>query len=252
MLKPLGVTVWNESIHEQMGGEAARIYPGGLHKPIVAYLEGLGHLVRVATIDQPEHGLTEQVLDETDVLLWWGHLAHEEVDDRVVDRVHRRVLEGMGFIPLHSAHFSKIFRKLMGTSCGLTWRSSGERECLWVIDPSHPIARGIGHGFQIPNVETYGEPFDIPEPHELVFISSFQGGEVFRSGCCFRRGLGRIFYFRPGDQDYPIFFQQEVLQVIGNAVLWAAPGDGLDVPRYRQTADGTERPEPLEGVDDSP
>ena len=252
MLDPLRVTVWNEFRHENMDGEAARIYPDGLHVPIAAFLEDQGCLVCTATIDQPEHGLTQQVLEETDVLLWWGHLAHDEVDDQVVAQVHQRVLEGMGFIPLHSAHFSKIFRKLMGSSCGLTWRSSGERERVWVVDCGHPIARGLGPYFEIPNVETYGEPFDIPEPDELVFISWFQGGEVFRSGCCFKRGLGRIFYFRPGDQDYPVYHQREVLQVIGNAVLWAAPRDGVDVPRHRNTADGRERPEPLEDLDQRP
>ena len=246
MLKPIKVTFWNEDRHEHMNGAAARIYPDGIHAPIVASLESQGHLVRTATIDEPQHGLHQEVLDETDVLIWWGHLAHEEVEDQVVARVHKRVLEGMGFIPLHSSHFSKIFQKLMGSSCGLTWRSRGERERIWVVNPGHPIAHGIGEYFEIPSVETYGEPFDIPEPDELVFISWFQGGEVFRSGCCFRRGLGRIFYFRPGDQDYPIFFQRQVLQVIANAVVWAAPRDGVDVPRYRRTADGSKRPEPPE------
>ena len=230
------------------GGKAAEIYPDGLHAPIVDSLEDMGLLVRTATLDEPQHGLSEQSLKDTDVLIWWGHQNHEEVDDEVVDRVHQAVLDGMGFLALHSSHFSKIFRKLMGTSCGLTWRSNGERERIWVVNPGHPIAEGIGEYIEIPRVETYGEPFDIPQPDSLVFVSWFEGGEVFRSGCCFKRGRGKIFYFRPGDQDYPIYYQEEVLRIIGNAVLWAAPEDGIDIRPDRTTAVGRERPEPLENL----
>ncbi len=248
MTKLPRVTVWNEHRHERLKGRAAEIYPDGLHAPIVRYLEKMGCRVRTATLDEHQHGLADEVLEDTDVLVWWGHLAHEEVSDQVVDRIQQRVLDGMGFVPLHSSHFSKIFKRLMGASCGLTWRSNGERERVWVVNPGHPIARGIGEYFEIPNVETYGEPFDVPEPDSLVFVSWFQGGEVFRSGCCFRRGRGKIFYFRPGDQDYPIFHQEEVLRVIGNAVLWAAPETGIDSRPDRTTAVGRERPEPPENL----
>jgi trehalose utilization protein len=179
--------------------------------------------VRTATLDEPEHGLTEEVLAETDVLLWWGHMAHKEVSDEVVERVQKRVLEGMGLIVLHSAHVSKIFVKLMGTGCMLRWREAGERERLWVVAPGHPIAEGIGDYFEIPHEEMYGEFFDIPAPDALVFVSWFQGGEVFRSGCCFERGQGRIFYFRPGHETHPTYHQPEVQRVISNAVRWAAP-----------------------------
>ncbi len=240
------VTLWNEYRHERQGGRAAEIYPHGLHAPIAKHLEGLGCQVRSATIDEPEHGLNDHVMGETDVLLWWGHEAHDEVGDEVVRRVHQRVLDGMGFIALHSTHYSKIFKALLGTSCGLTWRSNGERERLWVVNPGHPIAKGVGEYVDVPAVETYGEPFDIPEPDALVFVSWFEGGEVFRSGCCFKRGRGNIFYFRPGDQDYPIYHQKEILQIIGNAALWAAPQDGIDRRPDRTTAMGRERPEPLE------
>ena len=243
------VTMLNEYLHERQGGRAAEIYPEGLHVPIVEYLRDMGFRVRAATMDQPEHGLSKRALRETDVLILWEHETHDRVDDNVVARVHQQVLDGMGLIALHSSHFSKIFKSLMGTSCGLTWRSNGERERLWVVNPGHPIAKGLGEYIEIPAVETYGEPFDIPDPDELVFVSWFSGGEVFRSGCCFKRGRGRIFYFRPGDQDFPIYHQQEVLQVIGNAVLWAAPGDGIDARPDRTTAVGRERPTPLEGPD---
>ncbi|RLI28481.1 trehalose utilization protein ThuA [Candidatus Bathyarchaeota archaeon] len=219
------VTVWNEFLHEKRDPRVAEIYPKGIHSVIAEYLEKeYGFEVRTATIEEPEHGLTEEALNNTDVLIWWGHLAHEKVRDDVVDRIYRRiVLEGMGLIVLHSAHYSKIFKRLMGTTCSLKWREAGERERLWVVAPGHPIAEGIGDYFEIEHTEMYGEPFDIPPPDELVFISWFKGGEVFRSGCCFYRGMGKIFYFRPGHETLPIYHNPNVLRVIGNAVWWARP-----------------------------
>ena len=156
------------------------------------------------------------------MLTWWGHAAHDEVDDEIVDRVHEAVLGGMGLIVLHSGHYSKIFKRLLGTTCSLQWRNAGERELVWTVDPAHPIADGIPQPIVIEAQEMYGEHFDIPAPDELVFISSFAGGEVFRGGCCFRRGRGRIFYFSPGDQDYPVYHHPDVQRVIANAVRWAA------------------------------
>jgi trehalose utilization protein len=179
--------------------------------------------VRTAVLQEPEHGLPEDVLRETDVLTWWGHTAHEEVDDAVVSRVQDAVLAGIGLIVLHSAHYSKIFRRLMGTSCVLRWREAGEREVVWTVNRGHPIVEGVPEVFIVPQQEMYGEFFDIPQPDELVFISSFAGGEVFRSGCCFVRGAGRIFYFSPGHETYPIYYQPEIRRVIANAVRWAAP-----------------------------
>ncbi|MGQ9889549.1 MAG: ThuA domain-containing protein [Aggregatilineales bacterium] len=218
------VTVWNEFRHEKrVGHKPAEIYPEGLHVPIANYLRQQGLEVRTATLDEPEHGLTEAVLAQTDVLTWWGHMAHDEVEDAVVDRVHQRVLAGMGLIVLHSGHFSKIFKRLMGTTCDLKWREADEKERIWVVEPGHPIAEGLGEYFEIPQAEMYGERFDIPAPDTLVFISWFEGGEVFRSGCCYQRGRGRIFYFRPGHETYPIYYQPEVLRVIYNAARWAAP-----------------------------
>ena len=242
------VTVWNEFRQEREDEPVKAIYPDGMHAPIAKHLTDRGFPVRVATLDQPEHGLTEEVLAETDVLTWWGHRAHREVSDEVVDRVYQRVLDGMGLIPLHSSHFSKIFKKLMGTSCGLYVRNIGEKERVWVVNPGHPIAKGLGDYFEVPHVEMYGEPFDIPEPDSLVFVSWFAGGEVFRSGCCYKRGRGKIFYFRPGHETYPIFYQDEVLRAIENAVLWAAPEDGIDDRPDRTTARGINRPEPLEDL----
>ncbi|MGQ0604814.1 MAG: ThuA domain-containing protein, partial [Anaerolineales bacterium] len=217
MSHPIRVTVWNEYRHEKKHAAAHKVYPNGLHTPIAEHLSAQGLSVRAATLDEPEHGLTEAVLAETDVLTWWGHLAHGEVSDEIVSRVQRRVLAGMGLIVLHSGHFSKIFQRLMGTTCDLKWREANELERIWVVEPGHPIAEGLGEYFEIPGEEMYGERFDIPAPDELVFVSWFAGGEVFRSGCCYRRGAGRIFYFRPGHETYPTYYQPEVLRVIANA-----------------------------------
>jgi trehalose utilization protein len=229
---PVRVTVWGENVHEGEEPAVRALYPGGMHAAIAEGLAALlGERVRVrtATLQEPEHGLTDAVLDETDVLTWWGHVAHEQVDDAVVDRVQAAVLGGVGLLALHSAHYSKVLQRLLGTSCSLRWRNDGERELVWTVDPAHPIAAGVPQPIVIDAHEMYGEHFDIPPPDELVFVSSFAGGEVFRGGCCFRRGAGRIFYFSPGDQDYPIYHHPDVQRVIANAVQWAAPGP--DVPR---------------------
>jgi trehalose utilization protein len=220
------VTVWNEYRHERTDAAVRAVYPDGIHGAVAAGLRDSGFDVRTATLDEREHGLTEAVLAQTDVLTWWGHMAHPEVEDEIVDRVHRRVLEGMGLIVLHSGHFSKIFKRLMGTGCDLKWRESGERERLWVVDPAHPIAEGLGESFVIEEEEMYGEHFDIPAPDRLVLVSWFKGGEVFRSGCCFERGRGRIFYFRPGHETHPTYFHPQVRRVIANAARWAAQPAG--------------------------
>lgn len=221
------VTVWNEFRHEKSDPEVARIYPQGIHQAIADYLKNdPGLEVRTATLDEPEHGLPDPVLNNTDVLIWWGHLAHQEVRDEIVMKIYRRVLEGMGLIVLHSGHGSKIFSKLMGTESGrLKWREIGEKERLWVVKPGHPIVAGVKEYIELEHEEMYGEYFDIPAPDELIFISWFAGGEVFRSGCCFYRGKGKIFYFRPGHESFPIYYQPEIRKVIGNAVHWAAMGE---------------------------
>jgi len=228
MSTPLRVTVWNEYRHERSSTHpASTIYPHGIHGALADYLGAQpGLAARTATLDEPQHGLAEEVLAQTDVLTWWGHAAHDQVDDAIVARVQARVLDGMGLIVLHSGHFSKIFKRLMGTSCDLKWREGHDSERLWVIDPAHPIAAGLGECIEIAHEEMYGERFDIPAPEALVFVSWFSGGEVFRSGCCYTRGRGKIFYFRPGHESFPTYFNPEVLRVIANAVRWAAPTDG--------------------------
>jgi len=194
-----------------------------MHATLAEGLARTGLAIRTATLDEAEQGLPETVLTTTDVLIWWGHLAHDEVSDALVERVHQRVLDGMGLIVLHSGHYSKIFRRLMGTNCSLQWREADDRERLWVTAPGHPIVEGIGAYIDIEREEMYGEYFDIPQPETLVFVSWFTGGEVFRSGCCYTRGQGRIFYFRPGHESFPTYHHPEVQRVIANAVRWAAP-----------------------------
>ena len=229
MNSPIRVTVWGENFHEHSERDRAGMaerYPEGMHGAIAAGLRDLlGEQVevRTATLDQPEHGLSEEVLSSTDVLTWWGHARHAAVDDAVVAKVYERVLGGMGLLALHSAHFSKIFLKLMGTSCSLAWRNSADTELVWTVSPAHPISQGVPHPLVIDEQEMYGEFFDIPEPDELVFLSTFTGGEVFRSGCTFKRGHGRIFFFSPGDQDYPVYHHPDIQRVLVNAVRWAAP-----------------------------
>lgn len=214
------VVVWNENRHEKTNPKVAEIYPDGIHGALADFLREANIDVQTATLDEPEHGLTEAVLADTDVLIWWGHKAHEEVEDEVVNRVHQRVLDGMGLVVLHSAHFSKIFKKLMGTTCDLKWREADEKERLWVVNPSHPITAGIGEYIELEKEEMYGEHFDIPTPDELIFVSWFEGGEVFRSGSTYQRGKGKIFYFRPGHETYPTYYNKEVQTVIKNGVNW--------------------------------
>ena len=246
-LPRLRVTVWGENVHEHTHPAVRAIYPDGMHRAIADGLsEAEDIAVHCATLQEPEHGLTTERLDGTDVLTWWGHAAHDAVDDAVVERVLRRVWEGMGLVVLHSGHYSKVFKRLMGTSCSLCWRVAGEKERLWVCHPAHPIAAGIDGYFEIPQAEMYGEPFDVPTPDETVFISWFEGGEVFRSGCTWKRGAGKIFYFRPGHETYPIYHHPAVKTVLKNAVRWTRP----EGARWRAVARNVPieaAPEPLTG-----
>jgi trehalose utilization protein len=218
------ITIWGEYRHEKINPTVQSLYPTGMHEAIAGFLRTRGDfIVRTATLDQPEHGLSADALNQTDALVWWGHMAHDQVADAVVERVHQRVLAGMGIVVLHSGHFSKIFKRLMGTSCNLKWREAeNEREILWVSRPGHPIVAGIEDYFILPHEEMYGEFFDVPEPECTFLISSFSGGEVFRSGCTWTRGAGRVVYFRPGHETFPTYHDPNVLRVIENACRWAA------------------------------
>ncbi len=217
------VTIWNEFRHEQEIPAIAAIYPKGIHGQLAEALAAEDLEIRTATLDQPEHGLTDEVLQSTDVLVWWGHCAHALVRDDIVEKVHQRILEGMGLIVLHSGHFSKIFKRVTGCTCSLKWREAGEKCRLWNIAPTHPITQGIGEYFELPHEEMYGERFDIPEDGKVIFIGWFEGGNVFRSGVTFERGYGKVFYFQPGHESYPTYYDANVIKVIGNAIRWARP-----------------------------
>lgn len=226
MSNGLRVTVWNEGVHEKTLESVRQLYPEGMGRQIARYLEGQDGIasVHVSELDDPEQGLPDSVLDNTDVMTWWGHGYHEKVTDKNAQRVYERVVDGgMGLVVLHSGHMSKVFRKLMGTGCMLRWREAGEKERLWVVDPAHPIVQDIPEYIELEHHEMYGEHFDIPAPDQLVFISWFQGGEVFRSGCCWHRGRGKVFYFSPGHESYPVYHNEQILRVIYNGVRWAAP-----------------------------
>jgi len=216
------VTVWGENVHERENAIVADIYPNGMHGCIADTLNSQdGIVASTVTLQDPEHGMTAEKLAETDVLIWWGHAAHGDVDDAIVERVCDAVFSGMGIIFLHSAHFAKPFKRLMGAPCNLTWREAGERERLWVTSRNHPIAEGLPDHFELEHEEMYGEPFGVPEPLETVFVSWFAGGEVFRSGLTYKRGAGNVFYFRPGHETYPTYYDANVQRVIANGVRWA-------------------------------
>jgi trehalose utilization protein len=237
------VTIWNEFRHEKNNPAVAAIYPDGIHAVLAEALRRQDFSdVRTATLDEPSQGLPDALLRDTDVLVWWGHRHHDEVADTLAAAVCERVNAGMGLVVLHSGHFSKVFKRLMGTPCTVRWRADGELERLFVVDPAHPIAAGIPSHFELMREEMYGEPFGIPAPDELVFLSWFKGGEVFRSGCCYRRGLGKIFYFRPGHETFPTYHDPVVQKVIANGVRWAAP------TLVRSEPFANQRVEPLEPI----
>lgn len=239
---PIKVTIWNEGRHEQTDAEVRQHYPDRIDGAIAAGICHADFEIRRATLDDPDQGLPDALLNDTDVLLWWGHVAHDEVSDGLIDRVQQRVLQGMGLVVLHSGHHSKLFRRLVGTNANLAWRElpEGDLERVWVVNPAHPIAEGLPPYFEIEGSEMYGEPFDIPQPDDLIFISWFSGGEVFRSGCTFQRGRGRIFFFGPGHETFPIYHDPHVHRVIANGIRWV---------RQKHTdgrrLDNWHRPDPL-------
>ena len=232
--KKINVTVWNEYGEDQKKPAVASIYPDGLHKTIQAFLDKDEEInASVSIITDNEQGLSLDLLNNTDVLIWWGHTQHEKVEDQLAKRVIDQVRRGMGIVFLHSAHKSKPFMGLLGTSGFLSWREADEKSRVWTVTPTHPIAKDIPPQFLIKQEEMYSEPFGIPEPETTVFISWFEGGNVFRSGVTFRREYGKIFYFQPGHETYPVYHQKEVQQVIINAVKWARPVmrvDNLNCP----------------------
>lgn len=242
------VTIWHEFVQEQLDrkqfpflsgctsedwarlAENARkiqsVHPGGIHQTLKALAEEDPEIqvCHIATLEMEQCGLTEAVLADTDVLLWWGHIAHGQVPEEIAARVQSCVQRGMGLIVLHSGHMSKPMQRLLGTSCTLRWRE-GDREKLWCVNPAHPIAQGVPPCVELEEEEMYGEFFDIPTPDELVFLGSFGGGEVFRSGCVWNRGYGKLFYFQPGHETCPSYHNPHIRTILRNAIHYVArPG----------------------------
>ncbi len=244
-MSKIKVTIWNEFVHEQEGGALGVLcrqwYPQGIHKYLAGVLAADDLEIRAVSLDMPEQGLPDALIEDTDVLMWWGHVAHSKVDDALVEKLAARVCNGMGFIPMHSAHLSKLFRRLMGTSCTLHWREVGEKERIWTVPRKHPIAAGVPETFTIPHTEMYGEAFDIPDDGKIIFTSWYEGGNVFRSGVTFQRGNGKIFYFSPGHETFPIYHNENVQKVLANAIRWAAPD-------FRDDSFVSHTPQPLETV----
>lgn len=226
----LRVTIWNEYVHEREYPAIAAVYPEGIHGCLRRFLAREEDMdVTCVTLDMPHQGITKELLDATDVLIWWSHARQEDITDETVRLVQQAVQSGMGLIALHSAHFSRPLRALLGTTMTLHWRHA-DREKLWCIAPQHPIARGVPACIDIPEEEMYGEPFDIPRPDEIIFLGWFAGGEVFRSGVTFTRGMGRIFYFQPGHEEAAVYELPAIQRIITNAVRWAAPVVRLPAP----------------------
>ena len=223
------VHIWAEDRPLPEAAEQMRsLYPKGVEGAIADCLREMeGVTVTTSTMQGPMQGFDREILNRTDVLVYWSHKHWREVAEAHVDYLQNRVLEGMGLIVLHSAHASKLFARLMGTRTqSLRWRENDELQRYWIVSPAHPIAQGLsGEFFEIPMDETYGEYFEIPQPQEQVFLTWAPGGELFRSGCCWTRGLGRIFYFQGGHETYPVYLQREVGTVLTNAVRWACGRD---------------------------
>lgn len=217
------ITIYNEFVHEREYEDIGKVYPNGIHGCLKDFLDKIEDFqVKIATFDMDEHGLSEEVLKNTDVLIFWSHARQDEFSDEVCERVCKHIQCGMGFIALHSAHFSKIMKRMLGTSMTLKWRH-GDSENLWCVNPTHPIAYNVPEKIVLEQEEMYGEYFDIPKPDDVIFIGSFSGGEVFRSGCTFTRGYGKMFYFQPGHEEYPIYYRKDIRQIIENAVRFCMP-----------------------------
>ncbi len=241
---PIQVLVWDEN-----PSHAPRdIYPRSIRGAVADGLCEFGRdevVVRTAHQDEPEQGLSAAALAQTDVLVWWGHMRHSELNDAVIGRVAERVLHrGMGFVALHSAHYSKPFRTILDCTGHLKggWSEADQPEEVRVCAPQHPIAHGV-HDFTLASEEMYGGPFDVPPPAVVVLQSYFPAtNRFFPSGIAWSvgagidpnfesgpgrgigqgEGVGRVFYFRPGHESVPTYFHTDVRRVLLNAVRWTA------------------------------
>jgi trehalose utilization protein len=214
---PLRVRVWCE-------GTAPRaVYPNDVDGAVADHLaKSPGVDVRRARLADPSAGLADEALDATDVLIWWGHLRHDEVPGARAEAVVKRVRAGkLGLIALHSSCASKPFKALMGMSCEPGgWREDGRPEHVKVVAPDHPIARGVVP-FTIPRSDMFAEPFEVPNPEAVVLVSSWDRGESVRSGLTWTIDKGRVVFLRTGHDAFPVLFHPSVRQVLANSTLWA-------------------------------
>lgn len=223
---PIRVTFWHEFRHEKTKPAAMALYPDGLHAYLKSVLECDDIEITLAALDDPNQGITDELLENTDVLMWWGHAYHNEVDDELVEKIRQRVYAGMGFLPLHSAHHSKPFQRIIGCTGNLRW-GRNQKAIIWNLAPWHPIAQGVPMSFQLTE-ELYSEPFYIPKPDEIIFGTWFEDGNLFRGGLTFRRGLGKIFYFHTGHETVDSLKNENVHRIIKNAIYWCAPDAKAD------------------------
>lgn len=212
--------VWSE------GTEPEDVYPRGVRGPIADYLsEETDIEARTRSIEDEDQGVSGDDLEWADVILWWGHLRHDDVTDETVDRIEEHVREnGVGFVSLHSAHYARPYKRLIGMSGDLGGHrlTDDESEYVEVCAPDHPIAEGVDD-FTLPEVEMFGEPYDIPEPETVVLHSEYsEGDEEFRSGVTFEFGEGRGFYLRPGHEEFEIYLDDNIQRIVTNATRWAA------------------------------
>jgi trehalose utilization protein len=231
-MNKIRVTVWSEGIDPNLEPKAVALYPNDINTYIASFLEGSHEFeVKVRSLSQPENGLSQEIIDNTDVLIWWSHLYDDEVDDNVVERVVNAVLNGMGFLILHASMGSKPAKRLLGESSNVgKYREIGEKERVWVVNRSHPVVEGMEKEyFEILKSEMYGEPYGMPTPDDTIFISWFEGGEVLRSGVSWHKGSGRIFFFAPGHEEFPVYYNKEVQKVITNIVRWLKPVKGPEI-----------------------
>jgi trehalose utilization protein len=219
------VVVWSEGTAQE-----DKVYPDDINSAIADGLRKRleGWTVEIAGLKDPEQGCSQASLDRCDVLIWWGHKKHRDVKDEYVERIVRRVKEeGMGFISVHSSHFAKPNRRLMGTPCSwAAYENDGCKLKIIVKDPSHPLAKGL-KDFTLPQVERYSEPYRVPAPESVplegTYVYPNGKEEPVRVGLCWTIGKGRMFYFVPGHETYRDFYMDEVNQIMANAVMWAAP-----------------------------
>jgi trehalose utilization protein len=216
--KKIRVLLWSEQT------EPRDVYPKGISGALADYFNKLpGFEAKTATLNDPEAGLSDAVLSQTDVLIWFGHKKHNAVPDEAVDRVIKHVRErGMGFIGLHSAHYSKPLKKLLNASG--SWRSyvnHGKPEQMWIVLPDHPIAKGV-NDFTIPKTELYAEPFQVPPPEAVIVEGTWESGHRSREVMTWTIGKGRMVYIRAGHEEYPIYFMPQMQRLVANSVEWAA------------------------------